>query len=205
MKIDRTRFLLLTTTLAAATAAALATNTGCTSTSDTDAGVSDSDSGAGTGDGGTSADTGSKTDTDASDGAAACLGGADGTFACGPVGEGDDAGVVKCQTQCEAAVAKFKSGVAKDINDCLNSSPACEGADVTCTNQAIALACPDTTATTFCTGLAPKCADASSGFTQTTCAEVVSALSQPGRTIFTTCVDEGNDCGVCLNLAKAPN
>src|SRR5688572_5027240 len=81
MKIDKTRFLVLTTTIAASATAAMLVTSGCSSTPTS------------TGDGGTTpgTDSGSETSTEAStDSGPACLDDTGNAPFCGPAGEGGD-------------------------------------------------------------------------------------------------------------------
>lgn len=220
MKIDKSRFLLLTTSLAAtATALAVAT-VACNSTStSTDAGDQQPST---TPDGGGNT-TNSEGGTDGG-GGEQCLG-TDGTAPmCSPTGEGggDDAGadggatVAKCQFECQSAVSTFKTGVAVAINSCLDKAVAdptvegaCAGALPGCASEAIAQACDDPTAAEFCTTTLAQCggddagADAGAGaITQDKCIAVAKALSGEGKTTLTTCITEGNDCGSCFATAS---
>jgi hypothetical protein len=222
MKIDKTRFLFLTTTLAASAAAAMmVTSSGCSSTAtNTDGGATP------TTDSGTDSSSDSSTDA-----GPACLGDNGNAPYCGPAGEGgdpdagDDAGedaggtadggnAPVCPYECRSAVDSFKKGVATAINDCLNkgAANACETSLKTCVEQALPKACDDATAKTFCEGLVAKCsgdagngggddagdagdAGASTGtLTQQKCESFVKALNAKGRENFTSCMTEGDVC-----------
>ncbi len=215
MKIDRTRFLLLSTSLAAATAAAVLSTTGCqNTTTDTDAGTTaENDSGTTP-----TSDSGATSD-DAGDAAAACLGNdpAKGPY-CGPSGEGGDpdageadAGPApKCPAGCSSFSNYFKSEVAKGLNDCLEAAPTCEGLESSCVDKVLAQACTDQGAVDFCTGLAATCGDAGAGdsdggtaFSQESCLKVANGLSDNGKTFVTSCIEGLPDnCGYCLDSVK---
>lgn len=208
MKIDKSRFLLLTTTLAATTAGAVAvTTTACniTNTTDTDAGSATPGADAGndkdsSSDGSTSADAG-----------AACLGTTGKAPFCGPEVEGTDAGVpAKCAFECSSVSKLFKTGVAAAISSCLDtrvSDPTVEGAcydELTpCVEGALAGACDDSTAATYCTTTLQACGDAGTVPSQADCVRVVKALSADGRTALTNCtVESAGDCGACFDALK---
>jgi hypothetical protein len=227
MKIDKSRFLLLTTSLAAtATALAVAT-VACNSTSTS----TDNDSGPPT----TTPEAGGGGDGGKTDGGGEQCLGTDGTAPmCSPTGEGggdedagaDDAGdggtaatVAKCQFECQTASSTFKTGVAVAINACLDKAVAdptvegaCAGALPGCATEAIGKACDDDTAAAFCTENLAQCGgggdDAgtdgggASGITQDKCVAVAKALSGEGRTSLSTCISEGNSCEGCFATAS---
>jgi len=207
MKIDKSRFLLLTTTLAA-TATALVVATACNTTStstDNDGGTPvNPDSGNSTDAAGNSEGGG-----DGGGDAGACLGTDQTAPFCGPEVEGMDSGVpAKCTTECDSVSALFKGGVAAEISACLDKLPdptqegACNTGLPGCVTDAVAKACDDPTAAEFC---ATTCgADSGvedAGFTQRECEAVAKALSTQGRETFTNCAAESG-CGFCFDLAS---
>lgn len=206
MKVDRTKFLLLTGALSAATAVGAATQSGCTTTSATT-------------DGGTTRATDSGTDstTEGGDGGA-CLG--------DTVTEGGDAGPLDCSkstcpTDCTNVQNAYKPGVAQAAVQCILALPTCESGSAaltSCATDALDNACDDATADALCTKLVAGCTsgggdagdaggDASTSdagtsstmFDQKSCVNLVRSLASDARTNFVTCVTEGAgaDSGVC--------
>lgn len=189
MKVDRSRFLLLTTALAAASAVGVMA-TGCTVTS-TDKGTTPTPAVDGS-----VADTGTDAyTTDGGDGAA-CLDDTGGAASCSGIS-------TSCAAACEPYLANYKSGVARDIISCLNSLPTCEGTQAevqiaNCVKLALAKTCDDASATAFCAPMAESCgADGGTvGLEQAECVGVAKGLNATGRAAFTTCVTEGTP-GYC--------
>lgn len=188
MQIDRSKFFALTTAISTAVIAAMAGATGCSSTKDT--GASDAATQGDTGNGGL-------TDGSSNVDAGECLGDT-GHASCVP-----DGGVADptCEGACDAAMSNFKTGVAEAITSCILTLPTCEGATdavASCGSNAIARACEDTTATTFCDGLAATCngdggggdggdgGGGGNGF-KSKCLAIAPALNATGREAFTTC------------------
>ena len=194
MKVDRNRFLMLTTALAAATAVG-AMVTGCTVTS-TDKGtppITDCKN--------ASCDAGNDAYvSEAGDGgdASACL--TDDGVA--PTCEGLD---VSCQAACAGYLANYKKGVARDITACLLKLPTCEGASTeiaSCVQGALGRACDDPSTTSFCTPFVMSCGgDGGDGGPQSLdlgeCKDVATGLNSAGRAAFTSCVTEGT-AGYCI-------
>src|SRR4051812_2384344 len=146
MKVDRTKFLLLTGALSAATTVALVSTSGCTTTSaTTDGGATQppaDDSGP---------------DSTTEDGGA-CLGDS--------VVEGGDAGSYDCSqsscaTDCTNVQNAYRSAVGQDAVQCILALPTCESGGAAarkCAEDALAKACDDPAATTLCTKLVADCA-----------------------------------------------
>lgn len=200
MHIDRTKFLLLTTTLSAGVAlvASVVGGAGCSSTNATDAGGTDANTSV--------PDSGGELDSSTSDGAAdggdagACLGDL-GSPTCELGADAGDGGVV-CQTSCVAALTNLRPAIADQAGKCLLELPTCEGggADVdACFDKAIAKACPAADAPEYCTRLAALCNDAGApdaGAEATAkCGAIASALNSTGRIALETCVIESG----CIN------
>lgn len=193
MKIDKARFLLLTGTLSAAAVAGAAAMGGCTVVSNSTDGGTDSgtttDSGStdGSTDGSSSTDGGADGSTDGGADAAACL---DDN---GPAAaDCSDAGGCTCADPTTRA--GFKKGVLAAIADCQLKLPTCEGnaAADQCEKDAVARACDDPTATTFCQPLVAGCANGvGQKITQQDCEKVVRALTAAGRATVESCVTEG--------------
>ncbi len=208
MKIDKNRFLLLTTTIAATAAAALVVSaTGCNTVNT----VNNDGPGNGvppTDDAGPTDDDAGADDAGDHDGGPACLGNTGAAPVCGPAEEGEDAGgFAKCAYECDKFNATFKTDIAKSINDCLDlafDGPTFEGcadAAPTCVETAIAQACDDTEAEPFCTTLLAGCSDAGASVTQEQCTAVARALSEEGKTTLQSCVVESG-CGDCFDQLK---
>lgn len=211
MKVDRTRFLLLTGTISTATALAMAGASGCTVVSK--------------GDGSDAATTPTTTDDGGSTTPATSDGGAKSDAAptsdCLGSGAGD-AGALDCtklaangcDVSCEAYASNFKPEVARAIADCLVKLPSCEGdfdAMQACATAALAKACDDPTAKTFCTPIASSCGKNDGGaadIDQSKCEALAKGLSTEGRASFLSCVDEGTpgyctpDSSYCLDAMK---
>jgi hypothetical protein len=219
MKIDRSRFLLLTGALSAATLGVVAGGAGCGTTTDAKGGAGTTDSGA-TDDAATSDGS-----ADASaDAATACLGDTAPEVATDG-GDAGDCAATSCATACTSYATNFKPGIAAAASACLLTLPTCESADLTpCLDPALAKACTDATATTLCAQLVTGCnGDAGSDagatdagdagttaatFNQASCEALVNGLSATGRTAFTSCITEGTpgnctaDPTFCLGLLK---
>lgn len=194
MNVDRARFLLLTTALTAATAVALSAS-GCTVVSDnTDGGstpVTPFDAATGTD---SSTDAYVAPDGNYAD-ASTCL--ADDGLA--PTCEGNADGT--CTAICNGYIPNYNKGVARAIADCLEALPTCTGAETAianCVQVALAAACADPSAATFCAPLVAQCsADATgSPLNQTECQDLAVGLNSTGRGVFTTCI-EGGTAGYC--------
>jgi hypothetical protein len=207
MKIDKNRFLFLTTSLAATAAAALVVTTSAcnTTTTDTDAGNNNppqNDAGSNEDEGGTNGG-----DPDASE-PGSCLGSEERPPFCSPEVEGVDSGVTaKCGNECIMAANIFKPAVAEDINKCLNTVPdpteegACYEKLAPCIADSIAKACDDQAATEFCSAVLATCDEAGAVPTQAECEAVARAMTSPAREAFTTCTVEGG-CEVCFDQVK---
>ena len=206
MNIDRSRFLLLTAALAA---------TGCTINNTTlpaDGSVQDT---------GTAGDTLSgdtRTDTSVTEGGDAGDAGADATdgavcddtvgtpracsdikgTACGPT----DAGAAGIGPTCEGYLSSFKPRVAKATIDCLIALPTCEGDTAHCATDALAAACPDPAAKTYCDALLAACApdggltDAGAGLSLADCVQYANGMTSAGRSALQLCVVHEGACSV---------
>jgi hypothetical protein len=210
MNVDRARFLLLTTALSAATAVALSAS-GCSASDTKDTSSSGNvPTDSSTGD----AATDGYTATDAAD-AAVCL--ADDGI--DPTCEGTLANA-DCGTACLAYVANYKKGIGRAIVECIGALASCTGAEAAmsaCVQGALAKACPDPTAESFCNPLADTCNDPDAGgmgdagailLDRAECIEVAKGLSTTGRASFKTCVtdDMPNYCvadpSACIDLIE---
>lgn len=219
MKIDKSKFLVLTSVLAAGTAAAALAAPGCSSTangtSDGGASVDGSSGGGGDGGGGDGSTTG--------DGGGGGDGGGDAGECLGDdkvlnpscasfLGDGGaDAAAGTCvttatgQAACSSFQANLRNGVAREAVKCLNVAPTCEAVPdpvVGCFDQAAAKACPDATAATFCTAQLAKCTAGSIG--QADCVKYMTALTSSGRDKFAAnCADEAGCAFGNLDSVKA--
>jgi hypothetical protein len=198
MNVDRARFLLLTTAISAATAVALSAS-GCSATTNqTDGGTVSPIPG----DDAATTPTDSGTDAysaDASDGAT-CL--TDDGIA--PTCESATADAT-CTAQCQLYLPNYKKGVARAIADCVLALPSCEGGSTNagvanCVQIALASACADPSAATFCQPLVAECAaDGGTGaLDQTECQDLAVGLSDAGRVEFTSCINEGMAGAYCI-------
>lgn len=209
MKVDRAKFLLLTGTIGAATALAMTAASGCTvvQKSGTDGGGPAEDPPAQ--DAAVDTTDASATDGGGTDGGS-CLGG--GTADAGAV---DCSGLATngCDLTCERWAPTFKPAIAKAMADCLLKLPSCEGgtdAVTACADAALAKACDDPTAKSYCTPIATACSGSDSGdhVTQAGCEALAKGLSEEGRTTFLSCVTEGTpgyctaDSSYCLGAMK---
>lgn len=210
MKIDRTRFLVLTGALAAAAAAAGAP--GCTQSSAKADGGTTTVPEAGDDDAGTPS---SDASGDVAREAGACLGDTPAeTRECTELGGMDDAGVpldgsvgdagetciqsISGQTACDDLKLYTTGAVARDAIQCLLTLPTCEGlgTTTTCAMAALRKACPDPAAATLCQQILGECAEAGAdaGTTQAECEQLVSGLSTEGRQRLVQCTSEGGAC-----------
>ena len=205
MKVDKTRFLFLTSAITAAIGAASGCALVSTSGGNADGGTTPTPDGATTGDGGSTSDASPEaaTTSDASDSGAACLGESDaGSGNCSALGNG-------CALQCTDIVTRFKGDIALQAIDCVSKLPTCEAAEldiIACVDKSLANACTDPTATTFCTPLVTACN--SPALTQAACEQVATGLTAGGRTTFTDCITEGGassctaDPKFCIDSVK---
>lgn len=219
MKLDRARFLMLTTAISGAVVAC-----SITSTNNTVPGGGGSDSGGGGdgttgGDGAVAQDSGG--DTSASDGAneaatcddsigkpGACVDYADGgTGPDAAAADGGDAGPVCLSALlCDGVLADLKPKVAQTAIACVVALPTCEsGAGIdTCIATALAGACPDATGKASCDQIAAVCGDAGAdaGVSQADCVKYTAGLTAAGRTKFVACMTESacfvTDALTCL-------
>lgn len=180
MKIERARFLMMTTALAAGGAAAAVA--ACT-TKTTETSV----------DGGTTT-PGEDASTDAAKDSAASDAGTDGPAACSDEdGSPGDCTTVTCSDfgKCDSYKQYLKPKLAESAVKCLQTidgGASCDALDVYgCGNTALALACADPAAKTFCTSFLPKCQDAGATDTQADCEKWVSGLNAAGRTALEAC------------------
>lgn len=189
MKIERTKFLMLTGAISAA-AVVGATAAGCTiQTTDVnnppptpDASPEDEDAGVVVDD-----DAG-----DASDAGPACLDDDGDAPDCAPA----DA-AVDCTSTCEYYNGLFKKGVARDIAECMLTFPSCEGNDAVaaCVEQASQKACDDATTVDYCAPISCTDPASTSGFSTEQCGTLAKTLNATGRAQLADCVtNAGGPC-----------
>lgn len=222
MKIDKTRFLLLTGAIATATLLGVGA-AGCSSTdapgdppTDTDGGTTpETDSGdttpetdGGDGDGnGNDASTPTDAGTDAADETPACL---DEDTGPAPDCEGGPALAANCADACiqltRASSNRFlKNSVGREVVDCLAQLTTCheESGDLTeealdCQREAVAKACVTTAEKDTCSALVAVCGTAK--LTQAQCEQTVGASNDYD---FAGCITEGSSSAdYCISDAK---
>ncbi len=206
MKIDKNRFLLLTTALAATTTAVVLGATGCE--------INTTTANAGAGDSGSfppidaSSSVLDATASDAADAADAgvCLGNTGAAPLCGPADEDADAAAfAQCSDECTFATQNFKTEVASAISKCLDrslldaSAEGCIGSAESCVRESVGKACDDPEAASFCTTFLSGCNDAGAVPTQAQCVAVVRAMNAQGKTALSTCTEEGLTCNGCID------
>ncbi len=208
MKVNRSRFLLLTAALAGGTSLAATAIGGCTVNNTNvngdggttqDGSVSDGTTGDGaTGDSATS-------DSSNNDGGTCddTTGSAPDCAALADAGAGDGGGTcvdnAAFVAACPVWAANLKPGVARKAVNCAVALPSCEsGAGLdTCLSDALNQSCADTTADAVCMSIAATCADAGvmdAGVSPMTCDRYVSGLNAAGRTELTQCFAESGGC-----------
>lgn len=215
MNIDIKRFALLTSAIAASVTVVATAATGCSSNAvddtDVDAGDDDTTSssssgGSSSGDGGGSSSSGDGGGSSSGDGgsdAGSCLAGgetiADETAFCAVVDgsqtcSGDE---TYFTDYCLGGAQNFNPSVARDAIECIKSSPTCESEErAACLPDAVAKACDDASAETYCAGLAAAkgCDPApndGSPFTVANCVALAKAMTPEQREFnIGSCVEE---------------
>jgi len=213
MKIDRTRFLMLTGVIAAAgacTTAAVTTNNG-----NPDGGPS-ADAGNG-GDAGQNpinegGDSASPESDGGSDSAVACLGPTGSTSGCAAFADGwsQDAGATSCVTAQVCNGATFVTGgVAASILACAAADTTFDAGCVdlsSCVLTALATACPDPTTASTCGSIVATCgpdsgagtADGGIPVTEKSCEQYLAGLVDSARDGFSACmVESGCNLTAC--------
>ena len=222
MKIDATRFLLLTSVLTAA--AGLSVMAGCSSKAEDPAPTHAQEANS-TGTAAPTAttdgtpktapttppktttpppsekDAGAAGDSGGGGGGAACLDDKTPAVqpACPTEGAGDE-----CTGACGDYETNFKKGVSADIRKCLTKAICQAGTTSSCTDKALAKVCADPTATTFCTPNVTGCkgANAADTITQASCETVAKGLTAAGRDLLQNCFETDAVCGDCFAKIK---
>lgn len=212
MKIDKSRFLLLTGAIAAATmvsvgaAGCVITTNDKDSTEDTDggttpgpdAGLDDDADAASPDDPDASPDADASTDPDADEpDPPACLDDSAPAVNC------FDALPTSCAEVCEYIVDSdwgLKSGVLQEMVSCLGSLPSCDDGIVSdeawaCRDDAVAKACVTNNDKEICEPLVTSCATEGweNLFTQEVCEQTIAAIDENEQERFVICVTEGID------------
>jgi hypothetical protein len=206
MKLDRTRFLMLTTAISGAIAACTVGACSVNSTTNNGPGGGDGstgDDGATGNDGSTTHDGSGEASTndggneattcdDSVGSAGACADYADGGT--GPADAGDGGSVCLSSAFCDSTLANLKPKVAQAAIACVVALPTCEsGAGIdTCVETALAGACADTTGKAACDQIASVCGDAGAdaGVSPADCQKYTAGLTAAGRTAFVACMTE---------------
>ncbi|WP_437672055.1 hypothetical protein [Sorangium sp. So ce131] len=231
MHLDRSRFLLLVTTIAAASCASGSEAPGSPAAGSGGAGGDGALGGGGAGGSGGEAAGGSGSGGGgAGGGEAEGGGGAGGGEAEGGGGAGGGGGGVCddtvgspgiCATDCEgegacpAVLAFLKPGVAEGLVVCLNAldpDTCTRSGDVDgCVRGSLGASCPDSSADDDCARLAPLCeSDAADAAWLEGCHDVLDGLTEEGRRRMITCATEGgcqdpypSDLSFCLDSIDA--
>ena len=109
----------------------------------------------------------------------------------------------ECDTACADFATDFKKGLSADIRKCLTVA-ICLADTTTCADKALAKACADATATTFCTTQVTGCkaVNVADTITQASCEAIAKGLTTAGRAALQTCFETENNCGDCPAKAK---
>ena len=104
-----------------------------------------------------------------------------------------------CQEACDNFAGDYKKGLSADIRKCLTDA-ICLADTSTCSNAALAKACADPTATTFCTPMVSGCkaSNPADTITQASCETLAKGLTSSGRANLQSCFETDSDCGGCL-------
>ncbi len=112
-----------------------------------------------------------------------------------------------CTATCAQFTGDYKAGVAEEINKCLTLA-ICGGAaaaTIPCVDKAVAKACADPTAATFCTPNVNGCkaSNPADTITQVACIDLAKAMTTAGRTRLQTCFETEFNCGDCPAMLKS--
>jgi hypothetical protein len=109
----------------------------------------------------------------------------------------------ECQMACDSFAVDYKKGLSADIRKCLTAA-ICMNDTTTCADKALAKACADATATTFCTPMVQGCKAANAGdtITQASCEGLAKGLTKAGRDALQSCFENDAVCGDCLAKMK---
>lgn len=215
LKIEKSKFLAITTLLAAASG--MSAFTACTITTtnsgDADSGVTPDSSIPPVTDSSTTTDASNPDTSTATDGSTPDASNPDAAPTClgdtGPIASCTGTGT-NClnspdgQFYCDNYLQGFKNGVAADAAKCLALAPTCEAApDPTeaCAIAALSKACPDPAGAVPCQTAITSCGTAAT-ITQARCEQLYAGLNTAGRAAFTDCTSEG--CGLTDNSCFLP-
>lgn len=145
---------------------------------------------------GGSTDGGGSKDGDAAK-AAACLDDSS------PAAQPACPGAGECQGACDNFLVDYKKGLSADIRKCLTAT-ICMASTATCADKALAKACADPTATTFCTPMVMGCkgSNPADTMTQAMCEGVAKGLTATGRDVLKHCFENEAVCGDCIAMLK---
>ena len=117
---------------------------------------------------------------------------------CPTIGAGD-----QCVGSCANFDGSWKKGLSDDIRKCLTAA-ICQAGTATCSDKALAKACVDPTAATFCTPNVTGCkgANAADTLTQASCEGIAKGLTVAGRANLRTCFEQEFNCGDCVAKFK---
>lgn len=109
----------------------------------------------------------------------------------------------ECQMACDNFALDYKKGLSADIRKCLTAA-ICMNVTTTCADKALAKACADPTATTFCTPMVQGCkaANPADTITQASCEGLAKGLTKVGRDVLQNCFETDAVCGDCLLKLK---
>lgn len=118
--------------------------------------------------------------------------------ACATVGAG-----TPCANACTNFALSWKKGLSADVRKCMTAA-ICQAGTATCADKALAKACPDPTAATFCTPNVTGCkaANGADTLTQASCEGLAKGLSTAGRANLKTCFEQEFNCGDCIGKFK---
>ena len=104
----------------------------------------------------------------------------------------------ECQDTCDSFATDYKKGLSADIRKCLTAAT-CQANTATCADKALAKACADPTAATFCTPMVTGCkgSNPADTITQASCEAVARGLTAAGRNALKTCFENDFVCGDC--------
>lgn len=201
LKIEKSKFLAITTVLAAASG--MSAFTACTITTTNGGGDAGADSSVTPGTDGSTPTDGSSGDASKPDAAPTCLGDTGPAASC--TGTGTNCLTsIEGQNVCGGFRAGFKNDVAAETAKCLALAPTCEAIPdpvESCAIAALAKACPDPAAATPCRTAIAACGTAAT-VTQARCEQLYAGLNAVGRTAFANCTAEG--CGLLDNTCFLP-
>jgi hypothetical protein len=109
----------------------------------------------------------------------------------------------ECQMACDSFATDYKKGLSADIRKCLTSA-ICMNDTTQCADKALAKACADPTAATFCTPMVTGCkaSNPADTITQASCEALAKGLTATGRNTLKDCFENDAVCGDCIAKLK---